>query len=131
MNNATAATLTAREVLGPAPVEPLTVEEPPAKLIIDPPLPDSLRIGRVVIQYYAQNLHIRPVYGEKALAVSPRIGHIHVFVDGAQWHWLDASGEPLTFNGFSPGPHKVRIVLVNANHEPLDEGTVEFVIPPS
>src|ERR1700683_2790665 len=83
MNNATTTTPTAREILGPAPVEPLTVEQPPAKLIIDPPLRDSLKIGRVVIQYYAQNLHIRPIYGEAAVAVSPRIGHIHGFVDDA------------------------------------------------
>jgi hypothetical protein len=61
--------------------------------------------------------------------VSPRIGHIHVFVDDATWRWLDASGEPLTINGLSPGRHKVRILLVNANHAPLDEGTVEFTVP--
>ena len=122
--------LTAREVLGPAPVEPLTYEQPPAKIIIDPPLADSLAVGRVVIQYYAQNLHIRPVYGEAAAKVSPRIGHIHVFLDDAQWRWLDASGEPITINGLAPGPHKVRILLVTANHQPLDEGTVSFVVPP-
>jgi hypothetical protein len=121
-------TLTAREFVGQAPIQPLA-DEPPAKLIVDPPLPDALKIGRVVIQYYAQNVHIRPVYGEAALAVSPRLGHIHVFLDDATWRWLDASGEPLTINGLSPGPHKVRILLVNANHQPLDEGTVEFTVP--
>jgi hypothetical protein len=121
--------LTARQVLGAAPVEQLSEPEPPAKLVVDPPLSSSLAIGRVVIQYYVQNLHIRPVYGNAALAVSPRIGHIHVFVDDAQWHWLDASGEPLTINGLAPGPHKVRILVANANHEPLDEGTVEFIVP--
>ncbi|MGR4065291.1 MAG: DUF6130 family protein [Vulcanimicrobiaceae bacterium] len=128
MTDATA-TGTARQILGAAPIESLKGEEPPAKIVIDPPLADSLAIGRVVIQYCAQNLHIRPVYGEAALTVSPRIGHIHVFVDDAQWRWLDASGEPLTINGLPPGPHKVRILLVNANHQPLDEGTIEFVVP--
>ena len=126
--NGASETLTAREVVGAAPIQPLT-SEPPAKLIVDPPLADALKTGRVVIQYYAQNLHIRPIYGEAALAVSPRVGHIHVFVDDATWRWLDASGEPLTINGLSPGPHKVRILLVNANHQPLDEGTVEFTVP--
>jgi hypothetical protein len=129
MQDATATTYTARQILGVAPIESPQGEEPPAKIIIDPPLADSLAFGRVVIQYYAQNLHIRPVYGEAALAVSPRIGHIHVFVDDAQWRWLDASGEPLTINGLPPGPHKVRILLVNANHQPLDEGMIEFVVP--
>src|SRR5450432_3412544 len=40
---------TARDVRGPAGVVPLAGEEPPAKIIIDPPLPDSLAHGRVVI----------------------------------------------------------------------------------
>jgi hypothetical protein len=122
-------TLSARDLLGPAPVEPLTGEEPPAKIIIDPPLPEALAIGRVVIQYYAQNLHFADVYGEAALTVSPRIGHVHVFVDDNTWRWLDSSGHAITINGLAPGPHKVRLLLVNANHEPLDEGTVEFTIP--
>ncbi|HTC31425.1 MAG TPA: DUF6130 family protein [Candidatus Acidoferrum sp.] len=95
--------MTAREFVGQAPIQPIAGEEPPAKLLVDPPLADALKTGRVVIQYYAQNLHIR--------------------------RWLDASGEPLTINGLSPGKHKVRILLVNANHQPLDEGTVEFTVP--
>jgi hypothetical protein len=122
-------TLTARQVLGGAPVEPLTGDEPPAKIIIDPPVAEALAIGRVVIQYYTQNLHIADVYGQAALAVSPRIGHVHVFVDDNKWRWLDASGQAITINGLDPGPHKVRLLLVNANHQPLDEGTVEFTIP--
>jgi hypothetical protein len=122
-------TLTARQVLGAAPVEPLTGDEPPAKIIIDPPVAEALAIGRVVIQYYTQNLHIADVYGQAALAVSPRIGHVHVFVDDNKWRWLDASGQAITINGLDPGPHKVRLLLVNANHQPLDEGTVEFTIP--
>jgi hypothetical protein len=63
---------TAREVLGAAAVEPLQ-NEPPAKIIIDPPLAESLSHGRVVIQYRTENLHIVPVFGPAALAVSPRL----------------------------------------------------------
>jgi hypothetical protein len=69
------------------------------------------------------------VFGPAALAVSPRIGHIHVTVDDAPWRWADASGEPLIINGLPAGPHKVRIELVNANHQTLDRGVVNFVIP--
>ena len=61
--------------------------------------------------------------------MSPRIGHIHVTVDDAPWRWADASGEPLIINGFPSGPHKVLIELVNANHQTLDRGVVNFVIP--
>ena len=66
---------TAVEIRGPAPVVPLA-SEPSPKIIIDPPVPDSLAHGRVVIQYRAENLRIVPVFGPAALDVSPRIGHI-------------------------------------------------------
>ena len=39
-----------------------------------------------------------------ALDVSPRIGHIHVTVDDAPWHFVDASGETLILVGLEPGP---------------------------
>jgi hypothetical protein len=41
---------TAREIRGPAGVVPLAAEEPPAKIIIDPPVADWLVHGQVVIQ---------------------------------------------------------------------------------
>ncbi len=69
------------------------------------------------------------MFGPNALDVSPRIGHIHVIVDDAPWHWADASGEPLILVGLPAGPHKVEIILANANHHPLDRATVEFVVP--
>jgi pimeloyl-ACP methyl ester carboxylesterase len=124
----TAKTLTARDVLGTAAVVPLTGEAPP-KIIIDQPLAESLAAGRVVIQYRAENLRILPVYGASALDVSPRIGHIHVTVDDGPWRWVDASGEPLIINKLPPGPHKILIELVNANHQTLDRGIVNFVVP--
>jgi hypothetical protein len=64
-----------------------------------------------------------------AVNVSPRIGHSQVTVDDAPWRWAEASGEPLIINGLPAGPHKVRIQLVNANHQTLDQGVVNFVIP--
>ncbi|WP_238554751.1 DUF6130 family protein [Paraburkholderia hospita] len=70
-----------------------------------------------------------PVFGPKALDDSPRIGHIHVTVDDAPWHWADASGEPLIIVGLPVGPHKVLIELVDANHETLDSAVVNFVVP--
>src|SRR5450432_1289284 len=124
----TSGTPMARDLRGPAPVVPLA-GQPPVKIIIDPPLADSLAHGRVVIQYRAENLRIVQVFGPNALDVSPRIGHIHVTVDDAPWHWLDASGEPLTITGLTAGSHKVLIELVNAAHQTLDYGVVKFDIP--
>jgi hypothetical protein len=120
---------TAREVLGPAAVVPLAKQQLPAKIIVDPPLAAPLARGLVFIQYRTENLRIVPVFGPNALDVSPRIGHIHVVVDDAPWHWADASGEPLILVGLPAGPHKVQIILANANHQPLDRAVVEFVVP--
>ena len=120
---------TAKDFLGPAGVVPLTEQQPPAKIIVDPPLAEPLSRGYVFIQYRAENLRIVPVFGPNALDVSPRIGHIHVIVDDAPWHWADTSGEPLILVGLPAGPHKVQIILANANHQPLDRATVEFVVP--
>ena len=59
--------------------------EPPPKLFVDPPLAQPLARGVAVIQYCAENLHIVPVFGAKALPVTPRVGHLHVRVDDASW----------------------------------------------
>jgi hypothetical protein len=123
-----AAAQTARDVRGAAAVEPLQ-SEPPAKIVIDPPLAEPLSRGRVVIQYRTENLHIVPVFGPVALAVSPRVGHIHVTVDDAPWVWADASGEPVILNGLPSGQHKILLQLETANHQPLDQGAVTFTVP--
>lgn len=125
----TAGAQSARDKCRPAQVIPLA-SEPPAKIIIDPPLAEPLASrGVVVIQYCSENLHIVPVFGPNALAVSPRVGHLHVTVDDAPWRWADASSNPIILMGLPPGPHKVLIELEDANHRTLDKGIVTFVIP--
>jgi hypothetical protein len=114
----------------PARFIPLAAAEPPAKIRIDPPLAAPLASrGVAIIQYCAENLHIVPVFGPNAVSVSPRVGHVHVNVDDAPWVWADASGTPIILQGLPAGPHKVRIDLVDANHQPLDKGTITFVVP--
>jgi hypothetical protein len=98
--------------------------------VVDPPLPEQLAKGLVVIRYRAENLRIEPVFGPNALDVSPRLGHIHVTVDDAAWHWADASGEPLIIQDLPPGPHKVWIGLADPTHKILDSKTVDLVVPP-
>lgn len=119
---------TARQVRGAAAVEPIA-NEPAGKIVVDPPLAEPLSRGLVVIQYRTEHLHIAPVFGPAALAVSPRVGHIHVTVDDAMWVWADASGEPVILNGLAPGPHKVLLQVETANHQELDRGAVQFTIP--
>ena len=128
LNSDTTAQSSVRVIRGAAPVVPLT-SEPPPKLFVDPPLAEPLSLGRVVIQYRADNVHFVPVYGPAALNVSPRVGHVHITVDNAPWHWADASGEPLILNGFPPGPHTILIELADPTHKIIDRKAVNFTVP--
>lgn len=96
----------AKDIRGPSPLVAIE-NEPPPKLIVDPPLPEPLAQGHVFIQYRTENLRVVPVFGKGALDVSPRIGHIHITVDDGPWHFVDASGETIILVGLEPGPHKV------------------------
>ena len=114
----------------PVQVVPLAGPEPAARIVVGAPLPEPLASrGVVVIPYCAENLRIAPVFGAGALDVSPRVGHVHVTVDNAPWRWADASGTPIILQGLPPGPHNVLIELVDANHRPIDKGTVTFDVP--
>jgi len=127
----TAFAQTAREVRGPTPY--FTVENEPApKLVVDAPLPGPLASGLVQIQYRVENVRILPVFGEAALNVSPRVGHLHITVDDLPWLWADASDlNTVDIAGMPPGPHKVKIELVDANHRvfPGQVATVTFTVP--
>src|SRR5262249_62222223 len=92
--------------------------EPAAKLVVDPPLAEPLSRGVAFINYRTENLQVVPVFGAQAVSVSPRIGHLHVAVDGAQWVWADTSGGPVIFAGLPPGPPKGESSPVKANHQP-------------
>ena len=59
---------TAKDIRGAAGVVPLA-SEPPAKIFIDPPLPDALLRDRVVIQYRTENLRIVQVFGPPGVIV--------------------------------------------------------------
>jgi Family of unknown function (DUF6130) len=110
----------------------ITLEnEVPARLVVDPPLPEPLAQGRVFIQYRTENLRVLPVFGKGALEVSPRLGHVHITVDDAPWHFVDASGQTVILVGLEPGPHKVLIELANPTHKVITSETVRFTIPNS
>ncbi len=119
---------TARDIIGPSPL--IAIEDQPApKLIVDPPLPEPLSRGLVFIQYRAENIRIVPVFGEGALQVSPRIGHVHVTVDDLPWHFVDASGETLIVVGLPAGEHKVLVELADPRHHVITAETVRFFVP--
>ena len=122
---------TAKEVKGPTALVAVP-NEAPAKLIVDPPIPEQLALGRVFIQYRTENLRILGGVGGAALAVSPRVGHLHYYVDGQSWPVVDSSGETVVLVGLKPGPHTVKLELADATHKPIPGAAqvVEFTVPP-
>ena len=125
-----AAAQTAKEVKGATPLVAVPNEAPP-KLVVDPPIPEQLAQGRVFIQYRTENLRILPVFGNAAVAVSPRLGHLHYYVDDQSWPTVDTSGETVILVGLKPGPHKVKLELADATHKPIPGATqlVELTVP--
>src|SRR4026209_141297 len=125
-----AAAQTAKEVKGATPLVAVP-NEAPAKLIVDPPIPEQPALGRVFIQYRTENLRVMPVFGKAALEVSPRVGHLHYYVDGQSWPIVDTSGETVVLVGLKPGPHSVRLELADATHRPIPGAAqlVECTVP--
>ena len=107
-----------RDIRGASPYREIE-KEPAPKPIVDAPLPEGLAhpAGVFWAQYRVENLRILPVFGEGALKASPRIGHLHITVDDLPWWWADASdSNTVDITGLPPGQHKVKIELVDANH---------------
>ena len=127
-SNTAAGAQSARDVRGPSPLVAIA-NEPPPRLIVDPPIPEVLAEGRVFIQYRTENLRVVPVFGKGALDVSPRIGHLHITVDDAPWHFVDASGETVILVGLPPGPHRVLFELADPTHKVITSETVSFTVP--
>jgi hypothetical protein len=123
----------AREIRGASPYVAIE-NEPAPKLIVDPPLPEGLAQGVFWAQYRVENMRILPVFGAGALQASPRVGHLHIIVDDLPWWWADASdNNTVDIAGLPPGEHKVKIALVDANHNvfPGQVVTLTFTVPDS
>ena len=125
-----AAAQSAKDIKGATPLVAIQNEAAP-RLIVDPPIPEQLALGRVFIQYRSENLRILPVFGGAALSVSPRVGHLHYYVDDQSWPIVDTSGETVVLVGLNPGPHTVKLELADAMHKPIAGAsqTVQFTVP--
>ncbi len=121
----------AKDIRGASPYIELT-NEPAPRLIVDPPLAEGLALGIFWAQFRVENLRIVPVFGAGALQASPRIGHLHITVDDLPWWWADASdNNTIDIAGLTPGQHKVKISLVDPNHNvfPGQVVTLTFTVP--
>jgi hypothetical protein len=110
-------------------LDPALAKQPLAKLSVDPPQSGPLAQGVVIIQFRTENLQIVPVFGPAAAAVAPRIGHLHITLDDAPWHWGHTSNDPVIVAVLSPGPHKILFELADANHKVLAQEVVKFEVP--
>ena len=122
---------TAKEIRGASPYVAIK-NEPAPKLIVDPPLPEGLAQGVYWAQYRVENLRIVQVFGPGARQVSPRVGHLHITVDDLPWWWADASdNNTVDIAGLPPGEHKVKIELVDPDHNvfPGQIVTQRFTVP--
>lgn len=112
----------------PAAVIPLA-SEPQPKLVLYPPLAAALARGVLIVQYRTENARIFPVFGDHALDVSPRLGHLHVTVDGMPGTWAHTSGDPIIVVGLTPGAHKMQVEIADPSHKILASETLAFTVP--
>lgn len=119
---------TATDTGRPAAVIPLA-SEPAPKLLVYPPLAAPLARGVVIVQYRTENMRIIPVFGEAAVGVSPRVGHLHVTVDDRPGTWAHTSEDPIIVMGLKPGEHKMLIELADPSHKIVASETIAVTVP--
>src|SRR5262245_58081113 len=125
----TVGTVLATIALAQSTVVPID-NEPPPRLVVDPPLPGPLARGVVFIPYRVENLRILPVGGAAARNLSPRVGHLHITVDDLPWQWADyGNSNTIILVGMPRGQHKVLIEVVDAEGDVLTAQTVTFTSP--
>ena len=121
----------ASEIRGGSPYAAIE-NEPAPRLIVDPPLPEPLAKGIFQAQYRVENLRIVPVFGAgpsrslhaSGICTSPSTTCPGGGRTRATTIRSDVAGLP-------PGEHKVKIELVDANHNvfPGQAVTVTFTVP--
>src|SRR5262245_45198167 len=91
--------------------------EPPPKLIVEAPLAGPLADSNLAfIPYRVENLRILPVGGPGAKNLSPRVGHLHITVDGLPWSWADyGQGDTIILINLPRGEHSVLIEVTDAD----------------
>jgi hypothetical protein len=98
-------------------------------LTIESPTPDGLVQGVAIIRFRTGNVSIEsPFLPAEQRRSSPPAAHLHVTVDGAAWHWMHTSADPVVVTPLPPGQHTVTLELAGADHRPLETRTVRFTV---
>ena len=59
---------------------------------------------------------------QTTLEISPDEGHLHVYLDGALISMTEGTEQEVT--GLTPGPHRIQVEFVAADHAPFDPRVV-------
>lgn len=99
------------------------------KITIESPAAGAVVQGVAIIRFRTENISIESPFrpAEPSRGALPA-GHLHVTVDGAAWHWVHATSDPVVITPLPPGEHIVELELAGADHQPLDSQTVRFMV---
>jgi hypothetical protein len=96
---------------------------------IEAPLAGAVVQGVTLIRFRTENISIespfRPAAESRGLLPA---GHLHVTVDGAPWHWMHTTSDPVVIVPLPPGEHTVELELAGADHRRLDSRVVRFTV---
>ena len=100
-----------------------------ASVTIQSPTTGEIVQGVAVIRFRVENVSIASPFLPKEQHRGPLpAGHLHVSVDGAPWHWVHATSDPVVVTPLPPGEHTVDLELAGADHRPLDVQSVRFTV---
>jgi hypothetical protein len=98
-------------------------------ITIESPLAGAVVQGVTMIRFRSENISLESPFRPAAQSSSPfPAGHLHVTVDGAAWHWVHATSDPVVITPLPPGEHTVELELAGADHQRLDSRSVRFTV---
>ena len=98
-------------------------------ITIQSPTPGELVHGVAIIRFQVENVSIASPFQPTDERSGPLpAGHLHVTVDGAPWHWVHATADPVVITPLPPGEHTVALELAGADHRPLVARSVRFTV---
>lgn len=101
------------------------------RITIESPLEGGVVQGVAFLRFRTENVSIESPFLPAEQRRSPLpAGHLHVTVDGALWHWMHTTTDPVVVTPLPPGEHTVELELAGADHKRLDVRTVQFTVKP-